>query len=107
MRYLFHNVYGDADELIASKPNDVVCIPFGWTAEIEEERNKKINELNVVVSGLPSLCYLEDNQYKEFRIDMLNKPWSWESIESAIAQTKNIIVVTQNPTPSVNVTIVN
>lgn len=107
MRYLFHNIYGDADELITTKPNDVVCIPFGWSTEIEEERNKKMQEINLVVSGLPSLCYLENDKYKEFRIDELSKPWTWESIEEAIAQTQNSIVVTENVTPSSNITIVN
>ena len=93
MRYLFHNVYGDADELISSKPNDVTCVPFGWSEEIEQERNRLINELNVVVGSLPSLVYSTGQEYKEFRIDDMEKPWTWEKIELAIVteSSNNII----------------
>jgi hypothetical protein len=99
MRYLFHNIYGDADELIASKPDDVVVVPFGWQPEIEEERNRILNELGTGVSSLPSLLYFVDEyvdiisepepftvpaHWKELRISDLPKPWSWEQIEEVV-----------------------
>lgn len=57
-KYLFHNVYGDADHLINTAPNDVECIPAGWSPEIEEARNNKINLLGIGgVQGYPCLVY--------------------------------------------------
>ena len=60
-KYLFHNVYGDADNLINTAPNDVECIPAGWSVEIETARNDKINLLGIGgVQGYPCLVYWED-----------------------------------------------
>jgi hypothetical protein len=44
MRYFFYNVYGDAQELIDTLPSDVTAIPFGWSKDIEEARNKKYSD---------------------------------------------------------------
>jgi hypothetical protein len=93
-RYLFYNVYGDADELVASAPEDVICVPFGWSAEAEAFRNNLLNELNVTVSALPALVYWKEAQevetidgpvvieahWKELRIAELEKPWSWDAL---------------------------
>lgn len=53
--YLFHNIYGDADNLIANKPDNVITVPFGWDSNTEAMRNTLLNFLNVKVSGLPSV----------------------------------------------------
>jgi hypothetical protein len=100
--YLFHNVYGDAEGLIANKPTDVQCVPFGWTEEIETARNELIVQLNCTVSCLPSLVFLVPEKmvvvgvlvdgvieeslarfpahYEELRILDMPKPWSWNTI---------------------------
>jgi hypothetical protein len=102
VRYLFHNVYGDTDELIASKPDDVINVPFGWSEEIEVERNRIINELGITVSSLPSLIYFVEEyvdivsepqpvtipaHWKELRITDLPKPWTWEQIKEKLNDT--------------------
>lgn len=99
MRYLFYNVYGDANELIASKPDDVIAVAFGWEPEIEQERNRIINELGIGVSTLPSLIYFVEEyidiisepqpvtipaHWEELRISDLPKPWTWEQIEEVV-----------------------
>jgi hypothetical protein len=99
MRYLFHNIYGDAAELIESKPDDVLAVPFGWNTEAEEERNRILSELGVRVSSLPALVYFVEEHidnfsaiepflvpahWKELRISDLPKPWSWQQIEAKL-----------------------
>ena len=66
MRYLLHNIYGDADDLIASAPDDVTCVPFGWDAETEAARNALLADLGVAgVSGLPALLVERDGVWVE------------------------------------------
>jgi hypothetical protein len=99
MRYLFHNIYGDADELIGSKPEDVLAVPFGWETEAEQERNRVLSELGAGVSTLPALLYFVEEhmdttsasepflvpaQWRELRVSDLPKPWSWAQIEATI-----------------------
>lgn len=94
-RYLFHNVYGDAKELIETKPDDVICVPFGWDPVTEEKRNSLLQELGIFVSCLPCLVYWkeEDNVtyayggqsnfsagWYEFRFEQEVKPWLWENV---------------------------
>jgi hypothetical protein len=68
-KYLFHNVYGDADHLINTAPNDVECIPAGWSPEIENARNVKINLLGIGgVQGYPCLVYWENQKQVTFTI---------------------------------------
>ena len=100
MRYFFHNIYGDADELLASKPQDVQAIAFGWDEQSEAERNQLLSELNCGVSCLPSLIYWrnaysydsldENNQpvtitvpahWEEIRVADIEKPWTWDKIQ--------------------------
>ena len=100
MRYFFHNIYGDADELIASKPQDVEAVPFGWDEESETNRNRILSELNSSVSCLPSLIYWrneysydsvdENNQpvtitvpahWEEIRVAEIERPWTWDKIQ--------------------------
>jgi hypothetical protein len=105
--YLFHNVYGDADELIATKPNDVVAVPFGWTDEIEANRNAILAQLNCNNSVLPSVIFhvqekmieigvwVDDHMeltmarlpehYEEIRVFDMPKPWNWTDINNLIA----------------------
>ena len=60
MRYLFHNIYGDAQSLLDTLPSDVEAIPFGWDEETETVRNNKIAELNNVVIGDSTIGYTGD-----------------------------------------------
>jgi hypothetical protein len=111
MIYLFHNVYGDANELIETKPANCEAIPFGWTSKVEAYRNQKINELKCAVSGLPSVIYFQPtytstiifstgeqeiynfgNTWTEIRVHEMSKPWTWEKIQSEINRNKNITV---------------
>lgn len=102
MIYLFHNVYGDADELIATKPDNVQAVPFGWTDEIEIARNELIASLGCTVSCLPSVVFLVNEKmvvtgvmvngvmeeslarmpehYEELRVFDMPKPWNWADI---------------------------
>jgi hypothetical protein len=109
MIYLFHNIYGDADELIATKPVDCEVIPFGWTPEIEEYRNNKLQELGVSVSGLPAVVYWQptftvtlinsDTQESKDVVTLdswqvvwvykMDQPWTWEAIQAEIDRDKN------------------
>lgn len=118
MMYLFHNVYGDAAELIDTKPNDVQAVPFGWTDEIEAARNTLIASLNCTVSCLPSIVFevpekmitvgvlvdgvLEESlarlpaHYEEVRIFDMPKPWNWNDILPIIEGIK----ISTKPYPS-------
>ena len=94
-RYFFYNIYGDADDLLASKPSDVIPVPFGWDPATEAYRNQLLSELGVVVSCLPSLIYWVEEStqldstgdsiqvpahWKEFRFELDCKPWSWSQL---------------------------
>lgn len=99
MRYFFYNVYGDAQSLLDTKDNDVISVPFGWTEEVENRRNEIINEIGIAPSGLPSVIYykieqeihhpdgtttVEPAHLHEFRVDSLEKPWTWVEINNRI-----------------------
>jgi hypothetical protein len=109
--YLFHNVYGDADELIANKPDDVIAVPFGWTDAVEANRNQILANIGRNgVSTLPSVIYevnekmidtavfvygnLEHSlamcpqHYEEIRVFDMPKPWNWTDINNIIADTQ-------------------
>ena len=109
MIYLFHNIYGDADELIATKPADCEAVPFGWTPEIEEYRNNLIAQLGCTVSCLPSVVYFQPaytltitnttnneiqiiqngNKWEEIAVLHMEKPWIWTAIQAEIEKDKN------------------
>jgi hypothetical protein len=108
--YFFHNIYGDEQELLDTLPENIIAVPFGWTPEVEENRNNIINEMNETVSTIPSLLVYVDDHYadKSFfpalnllppddqridiqehlvlakwtQFDILNmpKPWNWTDI---------------------------
>jgi len=106
-RYLVHNVYGDAQSLIDSAPEDVVCVPFGWTPQVEEARNNLFSQLGVSgVSCLPAVLFfcpertvsyvdeqgatqsmLVPPHWREVRVQDLQQPWTWE----AIAQEQDVV----------------
>ena len=115
--YFFHNVYGDVDSLLSSKPSNVVSIPFGWTQAVEENRQSVLTTLNATVSELPSLAFWVDQyQFERFDIvynenvkenvnahwEVLSIPrgvegtWTWEKIQSKIDTWK------ANKTGSIN-----
>jgi len=113
MYYLFYNIYGDADELLLSKPSDVVAIPFGWDEESEKIRNEKLAELEILLPSLPALCYWQQtytmrmvhtptgevqendfgNCWDVVEIEKLPKPWGWEEIMLQTTKKNNGIVV--------------
>lgn len=115
--YFFHNVYGDADSLLSSKPSNVVSVPFGWTQAVEENRQSVLTTLNATVSELPSLIFWVD-QYEFQRFDIvynenvtenvnahwevlsiprgIEGTWTWEKIQSKIDTWK------ANKTGSIN-----
>jgi len=102
--YLFHNIYGDADELIATAPSNVIAIPYGWDEKTEEYRNQIIKAMKFTPSVLPSLIYLakeiriEEHEqdglwvpntyipprWQEVRIEDMPKPWNWADILNSI-----------------------
>ena len=103
MRYLFHNIYGDAQSLLDTLPSDVEAIPFGWDEETETARNNKIAELNnVVVGELPSLVFWREAWDSSFEVGgetfTVNNPacwwtvgfskiegdWTWENMDKHI-----------------------
>lgn len=108
-RYLFHNIYGDATELINTKPDDVILVPFGWSPDIENTRNFLLQELNLTgVSCLPSLIFwcpartitvFNQNgssvvnipeKWEEVAVGYLPQPWTWQQInaqQALIAQS--------------------
>jgi hypothetical protein len=103
-QYLFYNVYGDADDLIANKPSNVILVPFGWDEETENNRNSILEELGRSVSCLPSLLFfgkeyiaygendverVESARWEEVRIGTLVKPWNWDDINTCIEEFMN------------------
>ena len=57
-RYLFHNIYGDAQNLIDTLPADVEAIAWGWDVATETAREEKLAELNNPnIPELPCLAY--------------------------------------------------
>jgi hypothetical protein len=109
--YLFHNVYGDADDLIANKPSDCVTVPAGWDEAAEANRNQIIASLDGFkgFSCLPSVVYFQPayqltvtdtatqetkitdlgNSWTEIRVEDMPKPWNWVSILDVINADKN------------------
>lgn len=98
-QYLFHNIYGDANDLIANKPDNVILVPFGWDEETENVRNSLMKELNLNITSLPSLAFWGKSyeyvtgrnvtisypqQWEEVRIGTLEKPWNWSDIQLCI-----------------------
>lgn len=53
--YLFHNIYGDADDLIKTAGEDIIAVPFGWDEESEIKRNEILNKIGRINSCLPSV----------------------------------------------------
>lgn len=105
MRYLFHNIYGDADGLITTAPSDVVCVPFGWDVQTENTRNTLIASFNLPhISTLPSVVFWFPEKtypdpfnanipprtfpahWHELSVLDIPKPWSWEQIDTAIRE---------------------
>jgi hypothetical protein len=99
MTYLFHNVYNEELELIDSAPENVECVPFGWSEEIETYRNLKLQELGIGVSSLPSVIAWKNEcpiqvegvdmiipaHWEEIRLSDIEKEnWNWTYINSII-----------------------
>lgn len=89
---------------MSSLPDDVVEVPFGWTPEIEAERNNLLTELGLTgVSALPCLVFHVEEKtvlngdeehvipahWRELRISDLDKPWTWDKINAAEEAVRN------------------
>jgi hypothetical protein len=99
-----------ADELIATKPADVIAVPFGWTEDVEANRNTILAQLSCNTSVLPSVIFhvqekmvdigvwVDDHveltmtrlpeHYEEIRVFDMPKPWNWTDINNIIADTQ-------------------
>ena len=101
-KYLFHNIYGDAQTLIDTKPNDVTTVPFGWDPQAETIRDSMLNLLGVKVAGLPAVVAWRE-EYITTSPDPLDLPktmpagwfvlhlndvpqsnWNWGYVQSVI-----------------------
>jgi hypothetical protein len=101
IKYFFYNIYGDADHLVESAPEDVYCVKYGWDKQTEENRNTIVNQLNVFPSSLPCLMYYREEKtmtfpdgeeyidpagWKEISIYSMEKPWNWQDIFNQIVE---------------------
>ena len=105
-KYLFHNIYGDADNLISTKDINTIPVAWGPDSETENNRNNILNQLGITVSCLPSLIYWKemeqvpsiingvntfytvDAHWQELRIEDLDKSnWNWEYINTYLQQS--------------------
>lgn len=106
--YFFYNVYGDADELLKNKPENVIAIPAGWTEELETARNNMLAELNMGIGQYPAVVFWKKEQFvpkmfvgteletKEYYTDAKwdvipvgewpQENWTWDKILSEIAK---------------------
>lgn len=87
MRYLFHNVYGDADALVTSAPDDVTCVPFGWDADTEQARNVLLDMLG---RSVPALPWLLSDDGQDVPVALLPQPWSWQQIDGWNAEMTDV-----------------
>lgn len=72
--YLFHNVYGDADQLLENKPENIIAIPFGWTEELELVRNDLLAQLNTSAPILPCIiAWKSEELVPEITTQFLNE----------------------------------
>ncbi len=72
MIYLFHNIYGDCDHLLATLPDDVQAIPFGWDATTEQARNELLTDIGQSVPSLPCLLIEHPDRWQTFTFDAAN-----------------------------------
>ena len=106
--YLFHNIYGDADELLKTKADNVIAIPAGWTEELETARNNMLAELNIGIGQYPAVVFWKKEQFvpkmfvgteketKEYYTDAKwddipvgdwpQEDWTWDKILFEIAK---------------------
>lgn len=89
MTYLFHNVYNEEADLIISAPENVECIPFGWSEEAENYRNLKLEIIGIGVSSLPSvIAWKNDSNIQVEGVDMVI-PAHWEEIRLSDIEKEN------------------
>jgi hypothetical protein len=90
-KYFFYNVYGDSEELLASKPDDVIAVPYGLNEEAEYARHILIARTGIIITYIPSIFTEvtdEDGKtlWKEFRFEHKMKPWSWDQVNLDLAE---------------------
>lgn len=98
MKYLFHNIYGDANDLISTKPDDVILVPYGWDENTEMKRNEILAQLNLSgISGLP--CYVfQHPAYKELIPERVNKEFNLDENGNIIYDENGYPTFTNNET---------
>lgn len=86
MKYLIHNIYGDCDHLIASAPDDVECVPRGWSDAEEAALRERLQAAELAgISCLPCLLEWVGDRWVETRVADLPQPWGWDAIFAAHA----------------------
>jgi hypothetical protein len=88
-KYFFYNIYGDSEELLASKPDDVIAVPYGLNEEAEYARHLLIARTGIIITYIPSIFTEvtdEDGKtlWKEFRFNNEMKPWSWDQVNNVV-----------------------
>jgi hypothetical protein len=89
MIYLFHNVYGEENDLISSAAENVECIPFGWTEEAETYRNNKLQDLGISIGSVPCVIAWRDSFTIGTEENLLTVPAHWEEIRLADIEKNN------------------
>lgn len=101
MKYFVHNIYGDVNELILSAPNDIECIPRGWTNEEEQILATRLSVAELSgISCLPTLLEWipEYNIWIETRVADLPQPWDWITIlDTHNKNIDNLVYLLNNP----------
>jgi hypothetical protein len=118
--YFFHNVYGDEQQLLQTLPDGVVAVPFGWTEEVEQNRNALLADLNTSVSSIPCLLFFVPEHFVdasmlsifdqvprdhrsvglqkvpakwvEYSFAGMPKPWTWDALLQAIRSDYGLVL---------------
>jgi len=83
--YFFYNVFGDANELLRTKPDSVTGVSFACDEESEARCDAVLDKIGFQPSSLPCIAYWEDQlgephwQMENFDHDA--KPWSWNQLK--------------------------
>jgi len=97
--YLFYNVFGDANELLKTKPNSVTAVSFGWDKETESKCDAVLDEIDLQVSSVPCIAYWDEHRtvpnldgstytfephWRMAAFDHDAKPWSWNQMNQIL-----------------------
>lgn len=116
-KYLFHN--NETDYLLQDMPKDIVPVQWGWTEEIEKNRQEILSNLGISIASLPCLVvwipehyadisffadrgYTDDERmnikehfvsaaWVQFNLLNIEKPWTWQKIYDTINSYHKIV----------------